>query len=315
MKKIGVLFGMENTFPGALVDRINAFGNAEVEAEFVQTGAIFDTELKPYHVIIDRISHEIPFYRSMLKHAALQGSYVINNPFWWSTDDKFIDNLIAEKAGVAVPKTVLLPSKEHPPNTEATSMRNMIYPLDWDEVFEYVGFPCFMKPYDGGGWKNVYKLYSPDDFFRAYDETGTLCMILQEGIEYSSYYRCYGIGRRDVRIMPYAPHYPYERRYKVEYEDNPELLERIHRDVLAINQTLGYDLNTVEFAVRDGVPYAIDFMNPAPDCDYHSVTPVNFEWVVDAVARFAMDCALENRKLFMGNPLHDALALDVKIRS
>lgn len=312
MKRIAIVFGMENTFPGALVDRINALAGDKVQAEYLKTGGIADITGKKYDVIIDRISHEIPFYRSMLKHAALRGTYVINNPFWWSADDKFIDNAIAAGAGVAVPRTVILPSKEHPPNTTSRSMRNLDYPLNWDELFEYIGFPAFMKPFDGGGWKNVYKLYSPDDFFNAYNETGHLCMILQESIEYTSYYRCYGVGRRDVHIMPYAPHHPQESRYVAEYDDPPELIERIRSGVLALNRALGYDLNTVEFAVRDDVPYAIDFMNPAPDCDYNSVQPVNFEWVVAHMAQFAIDCALEGRTLLDGNSVHGSIDLSTK---
>jgi len=296
MKKIGIIFGMENTFPGALVEHINNLGIENIHAEFITIGAVMDSKPSGYDVIIDRISHDIPFYRSYLKNAALHGAYIINNPFWWSTDDKFIDITIAKNVGVAVPKTILLPSKEHPPETTSQSMRNLTYPLNWDEVFEYVGFPCFMKPFDGGGWKHVFKIHNADEFFFNYNETGSICMMLQEGIEYESYFRCYGIGRRDVHLMPYAPHHPFHLRYVVEYQNQPAaLLERMKHDVLAINTALGYDLNTVEFAVRNGIPYAIDYMNPAPDCDYNSVTAVNFEWVLDAVARFAIDCALEGR--------------------
>jgi hypothetical protein len=297
MKKIGIIFGMENTFPGALVDRINLYGRGEITAEFMTLGGIIDTRGSGYDVIIDRISHDIPFYRSFLKHAALHGAFIINDPFRWSADDKFIDITIAAAAGVAVPKSVLLPTKEHPPNTTAQSMRNLEYPLRWDELFDYLGFPLFMKPFDGGGWRNVYKINNREEFFQHYDHTGTICMMLQEAIEYTSYYRCYSIGRRDVHLMPYAPHHPMHLRYVVDYPDQSDaLLETMRRGVLAINQALGYDLNTVEFAVRDGIPYAIDYMNPAPDCEYHSVTPANFEWVVDAMARYAVDCAREGRR-------------------
>jgi hypothetical protein len=199
---------------------------------------------------------------------------------------------------VAVPRSVILPTKIHPANTTAQSMRNLEYPLHWDDVFSYIGFPAFFKPFDGGGWRNVYKVHTADEFFLYYDQSGTQCMMLQEAIEYTSYFRCYCIGRRDVHIMPYAPHHPMHLRYVVEYpEAGPELLARITRDTLAINRALGYDLNTAEFAVRDGIPYAIDFMNPAPDCDYNSVTPKNFEWVLDAMTRFCIETAEQGRTL------------------
>lgn len=298
MKKIGIIFGMENTFPPALVERINTMSVEGIIAEFMTVGGVMDNRGSDYAVIVDRISHDIPFYRSFLKHAAVHGSYVINNPFWWSMDDKFIDNSIAAKVGVAVPKSVILPTKEHPPNTTSNSMRNLMYPLNWDDIFNYIGFPAFLKPYDGGGWRSVYRVNDADEFFYQYNQSGTDCMMLQEAIEYASYYRCYGVGRTSVHIMPYAPHHPMHLRYVIEYPDfTKELEEKIHRDVLAINNALGYDLNTVEFAVRDGIPYAIDFMNPAPDCDYNSVTPKNFAWVVDAMAKFCIMCATENRKM------------------
>ena len=111
-----------------------------------------------YDVIVDRISHDIPFYRAWLKNAALDGTNVINNPFWWSADDKFFNYALATKLGVAIPPTVLLPHKEHPPGTTERSMRNLHYPLDWDAIFDYVGFPAFLKPFDGGGWRDVYKV-------------------------------------------------------------------------------------------------------------------------------------------------------------
>ena len=111
MKKIGVLFGMENSFPGALVEHINAQNVAGLAAEFVETGAVHLDEVPKYSVIVDRISHDVPFYRAFLKHAALNGTVIINNPFWWSADDKFFNYSLARKLRVAVPKTVLLPQK------------------------------------------------------------------------------------------------------------------------------------------------------------------------------------------------------------
>src|SRR2546421_10095732 len=162
MKKIGVLFRMEKSFQSALVDRINC-GNRGVIAEHLKVGHVEMAVHSGYDVIVDRISHDIPFYRSYLKNAALMGTKVINDPFWWSADDKFFNYALASRLGVAVPRTVLLPHKGHPPGTTDRSMRNLHYPLDWDGVFEYVGFPAFLKPHDGGGWKNVYHVHNPEE--------------------------------------------------------------------------------------------------------------------------------------------------------
>ena len=287
---------METTFPGALVERINGYGLPDVSAEFVQIGGVRMTDPSPYAVIVDRISHDIPFYRAWLKLAVLGGAYVINNPFWWSADDKFFNYSLATRLGIAIPRTVILPHKEHPPGTTDRSMRNLQYPIDWPSVFTYVGFPAFLKPFDGGGWRDVHKVNSPEEFFGAYDQTRTLCMTLQAAVDFQEYFRCYVVGQERVRIMPYDPRSPFHERYVLDPpEYDVELLQRVERDCLTICHALGYDLNTVEFAVEQGVPFAIDFMNPAPDADLHSVGEKNFDWIVGAVAELAVRRALEPR--------------------
>jgi glutathione synthase/RimK-type ligase-like ATP-grasp enzyme len=304
--RIGILRGMETTFPDALIPYINqTYGPENVVAEFVQLDAVTMDDVPAYDVVLDRISHEVPFYRSWLKSIALKGAYICNNPFWWSADDKFIDNIIAEAAGVAVPKSVILPHKDHPPNTKATSFRNLKYPMDWERVFAYIGFPAFLKPHDGGGWRGVTKVSTPQELFEAYDDSGTDCMMLQEAIEFTEYFRCYGVGQEVVHLMRYNPLAPHHLRYKDVPSEPiaPAMRERLERDVLALCRALGYDLNTVEFAVRDGVPYAIDFMNPAPDGDYHSVGHENFEWIVKNMGAFLVKKAKQprRRKQFTAN--------------
>ena len=289
MKRVGILFGQEDTFPFALIDRINAKNAEGVVAEPVRIDKLIQGDPSGYAVIFDRISQDIPFYRAYLKNAALAGAAVVNNPFWWSADEKFFNNCLATKIGVAVPKTVLLPSKDNPPDTGPKSFRNLTFPLDWDAIFHYIGFPAFFKPFAGGGWKNVYRVANPDEFFRAYDETGQLVMMLQEEIVFREYFRCYCLDCQDVRIMLYDPRQPHHLRYVKDGPPvDPALLQKVHDDVLALNRWLGYDFNTVEMAVRDGIPYAIDFCNPAPDADVKSVGEENFAWVVEAVANMAI---------------------------
>ena len=298
-KRIGILFGMEDTFPWSLVNEVNvraAAAGEEIEAVPVQVGHVRQDEGLGYDVILDRISHEVPFYRTILKLAAARGAQVVNDPFWWSADDKFLDNAVALAAGVAVPKTVLLPHKEHPANTTDRSFRNLKY-VDWGEVFSYLGWPVFMKPAYGGGWRDVYRCEDEKEFFAAYDQTRDLTMMAQEAIEFTDYFRCYVVGRRDVHVMQYAPKEPHAMRYSAVAGKpvHPELEARVVRDSLALCEALGYDLNTVEFAVRDGIPYAIDFMNPAPDAERTSVGEENFQWIVGAVASMLMDRARSPR--------------------
>ena len=213
MKKVGILFGQEDTFPWAFIERVNSKRVDGVVAEPVRIDKLVQGEPSGYAVIVDRISQDIPFYRAYLKNAALNGTAVINNPFWWSADEKFFNNCLATKIGVAVPRTVLLPSNQHPPDTSEKSMRNLAYPLDWQAIFSYIGFPAYFKPHAGGGWKHVYRVKSADEFFLVYGQTGDLVMMLQEEIVFSEYFRCYSIGRKDVLIMPYDPRQPHHLRY------------------------------------------------------------------------------------------------------
>jgi hypothetical protein len=289
MKKIGILFGQETTFPPAFIDRVNSKKEDGIVAEAVLIDKVMQGVASDYDVIIDRISQDIPFYRAYLKNAALNGTAVINNPFWWSADEKFFNNCLATKIDVAVPKTVILPSNQHPPDTNERSMRNLAYPLDWKAIFEYIGFPAYFKPFAGGGWKNVYKVNNKEEFFKAYSETGQLVMMLQEEVVFDEYFRCYSIDCKDVHIMQYEPRNPHHLRY---VKNGPpvakKLLEKIETGVLRLNEALGYDFNTVEFAVRNGIPYAIDFCNPAPDADINSVGQENFEWIVEAASSMAI---------------------------
>lgn len=291
MKKIGILFGQERSFPMAFVERINSKNISGIVAEPVRIDKVMQGEASGYSVIVDRISQDIPFYRAYLKNAALCGTAVINNPFWWSADEKFFNNCLATKIDVPVPKTVILPSRDLPPDTSDQSFSNLAYPLDWENIFRYVGFPAYMKPFAGGGWKNVYKLTSMDDFFEKHGETNQLVMLLQEEIIFEEYYRCYCIGGKHVRIMSYEPRNPHHLRYVADFKPSDERLKQMTDIVLRINQYLGYDFNTVELAVRDGVPYAIDFCNPAPDADIKSVGQENFDWVVETAANFAIEKA------------------------
>ena len=292
MKKIGILFGMETTFPPAFVKRINHKNVEGILAEPVSIDKVMQAQSSEYAVIIDRISQDVPFYRAYLKNAAICGTAVINNPFWWSADEKFFNNALAVKEGVPVPKTVIIPSKDMPPDTDATSFRNLKFPLDWEAIFEYIGFPAYMKPFDGGGWKSVYKLENPDDFFAKYQETGQIVMMVQEEIKFNEYFRCYCLGGKYVHIMPYEPRNPFHLRYLQDPPTySPELIETVRQGVLKLNNALGYDFNTVEFAVQDGIPYAIDFCNPAPDADVNSVGEQNFEWIVEHAALMAIERA------------------------
>ncbi len=291
MKKIGILFGKERSFPEAFIERVNSKGIKDISAEAVKINKVMQGEPTGYAVIVDRISQDVPFYRAYLKNAAIGGAAVINNPFWWSADEKFFNNALAVNIDVPVPKTVILPSYDLPDDTSAESFSSLDYPMDWEGMFNYVGFPAYMKPFAGGGWKNVYKLNSIEEFYEKHKETGQLVMLLQEEIVFEEYYRCYCIGGKHVRVMPYEPRNPHHLRYQASFSPSEERLKYLEDLVLRINKFLGYDFNTVELALRGDTAYAIDFCNPAPDAERATVGEENFEWVVETAANFAIEKA------------------------
>jgi hypothetical protein len=291
--KVGLIVGREWSFPPAFIEAVNR-RNAGVVAEMVKLGATEMDQECPYAVIVDRISHEVPYYRSYLKWAVLQGCTVVNNPFMWTADDKFFEAGLATKLGVASPKTIVLPNKDYVPGiVHDESLRNLEYPLNWQRVVDYIGLPCVLKDAHGGGWRDVYICQTLDELIHHYNHSGLLTMVVQEFIKWDQYIRCMCLGQEEVLPMKYDPG---ARRYLVEHEHlSPELGARVVKDALTLVRALGYDMNSVEWAVRDGIPYAIDFMNPAPDMDVNSLTPTYFEWVVEHMAEMAIKLAKNPR--------------------
>jgi hypothetical protein len=285
VKRIGLIVGREWSMPPALIDEVNR-RNEGVVAEFAKLGGTRMNEPCPYDVLIDRISHEIPYYRTYLKNAALQGTRVINNPFMWSADDKFFGASLATELGVAHPKTVVLPNKSYVEGIITESLSNLEYPLDWDDLLHYIGLPAVLKDAYGGGWKEVYIVHSKEELIQRYDESGRLTMVLQEFIDWDGYVRVMVLGQSWVLPMKYDPRI---RRYHVEHDHmTSEVGARVVEDSLKLCRALDYDMNTLEFAMRDGIPYALDFMNPAPDMDIYSLSPFYFNDVVKALADVAI---------------------------
>ncbi len=291
--KIGLIVGREWSWPPRFIEEVNRRGGG-ITAEYVKLGAPRMTDPAEYAVVIDRISHEVPFYRTWLKHAVLRGVTVINNPFMWSADDKFFGATLATSLGIASPKTALLPNKEYIPGIKHDeSLRNLTFPLDWEGVVEYVGLPLILKDAYGGGWRDVYVCHSIEELLRHYDASGQLTMIAQEFIHFEQFVRCICIGQEDVLPIHYDPK---ERKYHVDPDYlAPRLRDQVVTESRLLCRALGYDMNSMEWAIRDGVPYAIDFMNPAPDFDVYSLTQDYFDWVVQQMTDLALRLAREPR--------------------
>jgi hypothetical protein len=288
MAKIGVIVGREWSWPPAFIEEVNR-RQAGVTAEYVKLGGTRMDESVPYAVIVDRISHEVPYYRTYLKHAALHGTHVVNNPFMWTADDKFFEASLASRLGVASPRTVALPNKEYVEGiVHDESLRNLLYPLDWHGLVDYLGgFPVVLKDAHGGGWKQVHVCHSLDELWANYNQSGRLTMVLQEFVRWDNYVRCMCLGQSDILVMKYDP----DRRRYLHHDLSPALYDRVVRDCQRLVQALGYDMNTIEWAVRDGVPYAIDFMNPAPDMDVNSLGYEFHRWCVEHMADLCLRLA------------------------
>jgi hypothetical protein len=292
-KVVGLLVGRENTFPGPFLDVVNQKGAADgITAELAVLGGTSEIFEPRHAVLVDRISHEVPYYRAHLKSAVLLGTAVINDPFWWEADEKFFECTLARKLGVAVPKTVVLPNKQYIPDIDhRSSLRNLQFPLDWEHIVSYTGLPAVLKPNTGGGWKDVFVVRTIEELITAYDQTGLKTMILQEFIDWDDYVRCICIGREHILPIRYNPRAPFEERYQVSHPVDGRLREQSISDARTLVDALGYDMDTVEFAVRDGVLYAIDFLNPAPDFDNFSIKEDNFRWVLDKMSDLVLGYA------------------------
>lgn len=289
-KTVALLVGRERTFPDALIQAIRRSG-AGIEAGYASLDITPVDAPPPYAVIVDRISHDVPCYQPVLKCMALRGTHVINNPFWRIADDKAFGTALAARLGVPVPRTFILPSKDYGEDISAASLHNLRYPLDWGSL----PMPLYIKPHWGGGFRDVYRVSSLEELWRTYDRTGRLTMIAQESIEWDQYIRCVVIGQDNVLPLLWDPRLPHHERYLGASSSmpamSPELRARVVDHARTLCHALGYEMNTCEFAVRGGIPYAIDFMNSAPDFEGRFLGEETFSWITNQMASLCVRLA------------------------
>lgn len=287
--EIGILAGTEGPFPQKLIEKINEMNVDGIRAEMcVVTEANMDVPV-PYKVIIDRISHVIPYYLHYCKKAIIDGVHVINNPFRFFSD-KFFGYCVAKEMGIPVPRTVALPQKEYRKGLDAEDLSNLKYPIDWQAIVDYVKFPAVLKPADGYGWRDVSIVHNFEELMEAYDKSGQLVMTLQEFIDFDQYVRCFCLGKKYTMPIRYEPTQPHHLRYVVDHEHlTPELGEKVVKYSIELSKVLDYDMNACEFAIKDGIPYAIDFINLVPDSHPDSIRHHYFEWVIEHMAKVAIE--------------------------
>ncbi len=287
-KKIGLIIGQEWEWPEAFMEAINN-SKENITAELIKLGGTFMDEPCEYDVIIDRISHEIPYYRAYLKYAAIHGAYIINNPYVWSADSKFSGTALINKLGLKSPRTVILPNKQVDKDVTPSTFRNLDYPMNWQAIIDYVGVPAIFKDNKARGRRGVARVHNVDELIQQYDESSTRTKILQQIIDSDHHVHSFVIGQEKVLSLNYSlKHGRYQQSI---LDNNSKLGAELTADALNITRTYQYDVNMVEFVIKDGVAYVINGTYPTPDIDLTLMTEEQFQWFVTEIAALAIDRA------------------------
>ncbi len=287
IKKIGLIIGDEQDWPEAVIDKINQLKG--YEASLVKLAATFMDTPVSYDLIIDRISPEIPYYRSYLKYAATYGTHVINNPFTCSADNRFLGTAIVNRLGLTSPRTVSLPNKDVAMDAKPSSFRNLEYPMHWDEIINYVGVPAIFKDIHSGGRRPVHRVSNVDELLQRYDESGIRTTILQQLIESDIHIHCFVFGQKNVLALRYSLK---DGRYLPDTyaQDDPTCM-KLTENALKISRTYQYDINMVEFVLQDDTIYVINGTNPTPEINLQLMTKEQFDWCVQQSVEIAVERA------------------------
>jgi glutathione synthase/RimK-type ligase-like ATP-grasp enzyme len=279
MARIGCLAGRDRAFTDAFIERINAAGAHQ--ADYLTLGGVRMAEPSPYAVIVDRLSHAVPFYQSALKNAAVMGCHVLNDPFWQLAADRFLDTSLVLSLGIRAPRTVLLPNRTHIEGVVPESLRNRAEPLDWEGAMAWVGFPMILRAHWGAGARKAFLIHTPEELAARWEQSGTGQYILQEWLTGANYVYCLVVGDEALTITR-----PLRRPPDGSAGDTTPA-DKVAQDAVALSRALGYTLNAVEFAVRDGEVYATDWLNHCPPIDPTALTAGEFDWAVDRTAALA----------------------------
>ena len=252
-----------------------------------------------YDVVIDRLTHWYHPSREWIKKAIiLNDLYVYNNPWSLQSNEKQTSYCAMMRLGLPIPDTWMIPPKAYNPSADLQStLRQYARYFDLGEIGGKIGYPLFMKPYDGGAWVGVSKIDDEGALWRAYEGSGTLVMNLQEGIvPYDYFVRCIGLGPQ-TRCVNYDPAAPLHNRYKMDYDfldaEDRSVLEDM---TLTVNAFFGWDFNSCEALKRDSTWYPIDFANACPDSQVTSLH-FHFPWLIKANLRWSVFCAATRRRM------------------
>jgi hypothetical protein len=249
--------------------------------------------------VIDRLTHWYGTSREWIKKAVvLNDLYVFNNPWSIQANEKHTTYCAMMRLGLPIPDTWMVPPKAYPKSADLEpTLRRYARLFDIGEIGRKVGYPLFMKPYDGGGWKGVTKIDDEKGLRAAYEASGTDIMHLQAGVvPYDLFVRCLGLGPQ-TRTINYDPSAPLHDRYRPDTQFLAPGDQRVLEDItLTINAFFGWDFNSCE-ALRKGREwYPIDFANACPDSQVTSLH-YHFPWLIKANIRWAVFCATTRRRM------------------
>jgi len=252
-----------------------------------------------YDVVLDRLTHWYHTSREWIKKAVVMNDlYVLNNPWSIQANEKHTSYAAMMRLGLPVPDTWLLPPREYEPAADLQVTLDRYAKLfDLGKIGERVGYPMFIKPYDGGAWVGVSKIASKEELYKAYDSSGKRIMHLQKAVDpFDLFVRALGVGPQ-VHVMKYDPGAPLHDRYKVGFDFvTAEEWQTLANMCLTINAFFGWDFNSCESLRKEGVFHPIDFANACPDSQVTSLH-YHFPWLVKAKLKWALFVAATRRKM------------------
>ena len=301
---IGLLLGAEEDWPRAFEEILSLVGPVEHDGT-THTLASERLTIEPFtlddpvrtDLVIDRLAHWYYHPREWLKKAALvNGTYLLNSPFTFQSMEKHSAYCALVRLGFQVPPTTLVPYKNPVDNVRwAYTSSRYNQPFDLDAVAEALGYPLYMKPFDGGAWRGVSRIADRADLHRAYDASGEMLMHLQATVEYDSFARALSIGP-ETMVMDFRPDEPMHRRYHVSHDF---LSPSAGRQAVAISRIVNalflWEFNSAEMLVVGDEVHPIDYANACPDV---SVTSLHyyFPWAITALVRWSTFCVVTGRR-------------------
>ncbi|MEM7200844.1 MAG: hypothetical protein AAF628_11290 [Planctomycetota bacterium] len=306
-RRIGLSLGADICWPQCYEDILARMDLAIPHKRDTVRFEVKRLDIEPFHLrqpanydlVIDRLTHWYHVSREWIKKAVLMdGVYVFNNPWSVQSMEKQTTYCAMMKLGLPVPDTLLVPPKEYDELPDlAPTLERYAKLFDLPQVGESLGYPMFMKPYDGGGWVGVSKIDNAEELTEAYDKSGKFVMHLQRGVvPYEKFVRCVGLGPQ-LRIIRYEPDAPLHERYASDLDVvDDEAAQVLEDTTLTINAFFGWDFNSCECLLRDNTWHPIDFANPCPDSQITSLH-VHFPWVVLAKMRWSLFCAATKRPM------------------